>query len=96
VDSEADPLPLGGPWDCMLRVQGVLALDGAALLGGLQLTPAGGAGGAAATELRGVLSGPDAVAGALAPLHALGYALRRVTGTPRRCPTGGRADRPGG
>ena len=85
MDDEADPLPRDGPWDCVICVQGALApaLDGAAHLGGLRLTPADGA---AATELRGVLHGQDAVVGALATLHALGFPVRSMTCTPLGAP----------
>ena len=83
MDNEADWLTLDGPWECVICVQGALALDGAARLGGLRLTPATGA---AATELRGVLHGQAAVLGALTTLHALGFPVRSMTCTPLGAP----------
>ena len=91
MDNEADWLTLDGPWECVICVQGALALDGAARLGGLRITPAaaGGGDGEALTELRGALPDQAMVQEVLHTLHALGFALERLTCTPRRRPAGG-------
>jgi hypothetical protein len=82
---------LDEPWDCVIRVWGTLDPHWSARLGGLRITPAaaGGGDGEALTELRGALPDQAMVQEVLHTLHALGFALERLTCTPRRRPAGG-------
>jgi hypothetical protein len=77
------------PVACVIRVQGALAPWWAPYLGGLRITQLAGGDGAAGetvTELRGALPDQATVLDVLRTLHALGFALERLTCTPQRRP----------
>ena len=93
----ADRSPMDGPWDCVLRVGGRSPRTGpptSAACG--SRPPRGGGAGEALTELRGALPDQAALLEVVRTLHALGVPLRSVTCTPRRRPTEGSAEGPGG
>ena len=84
VDGAAARLAMAHPVACVLRVRGALAPWWAAYLGGLRITPAVGGDGPTVTELRGALPNQAALLEVVRTLHALGFALERLTCTPRR------------
>ena len=74
-------LTMATPVACVLWVQGTIAPEGMARLGGLRLV-AGGGDPATGSELRGELRNQAALRRALRALHALGLPLRSVACTP--------------
>jgi hypothetical protein len=77
-------LTMDTPVVCRISVQGVISPDWSPRLGGLRITPAGGADrdGEATTELRGELRDQAALLEVLRTLHRAGFPLLGVNCEP--------------